>query len=137
MNALTQAIYSTLAADSALSAMLASYGGGPAIITADPVPYDVPRPYVVTAQPLNDQPFDGKNTVLGHTIRQDVRVVADATGSSQQIEAIAERVRALLHRQALAVAGFTMIVSDVSGPVAAPSDPRIMMLSLNARFVLV
>jgi len=137
MNALTQAIYSALAADSALGTMLATYSGSPAILTADPVPYDVPRPYVVTTQPLHDEPLDGKNTVLGHTIYQDLRVVADATGSSQSIEAIAERVRALLHRQSLGVAGYTMIVADVSGPVAAPSDPRVMMLSLTARFVLV
>jgi uncharacterized protein DUF3168 len=137
MNALTQAIFSTLVADSTLTGMVAAYAGGPAIITADPVPYDVPRPYVVTAQPLHDEPFDGKNVTLGHTIRQDLRVVADATGSSQLIDAIAERIRALLHRQSLTVTGYTMIVADVSGPVAAPSDPRIMMLVLTVRFVLV
>ena len=54
MNALTQAIYNQLKADATLVAALASYQGGPAIITADPVPYDVPRPYIVTAQPLHD-----------------------------------------------------------------------------------
>ncbi len=137
MNALTQAVYNLLQADSTLAGLLASYQGAPAIVTASPVPYGVPRPYLVTAQPLHDEAFDGKNTTLGRIIHQDVRVVTDASGSSQLIDAIAERVRSLLHRQSLAVAGYTMIVADVSGPVSAPSDPRVMMLALTARFVLV
>ncbi len=137
MNALTQAIYNTLKADSALAALLAPYNGGPAIITADPVPFDAPRPYVVTAQPMHDEALDGKNTTLGRTIHQDIRIVADATGSSQLVGSIAERVRAVLHRQPLSVAGYSNIVTDASGPVQAPSDPRIMMLVLTVRFVLV
>jgi hypothetical protein len=91
----------------------------------------------MTTHPLHDEPLDGKNTTLGRTIHQDVRVVADATGSSRAIDAVAERIRTLLHRQSLPVSGYSMIVADVSGPVAAASDPRVMILVLSVRFVLV
>jgi hypothetical protein len=137
MNALTQTLFNTMAGDATLAAMLANYLGGPAIITADPVPYDVPRPYVITTHPIRDQALDGKNVTLGRTIHQDIRVIADATGSSQLIDSAAERIRSLFHRQSLAVSGYTMIVADVSGPIVAPSDPRVMMLLLSVRFVLV
>lgn len=137
MNALTQGIYNLLKADNTLGGLLASYQGGPAIIAADPVPFDVPRPYIATAQPLHDEALDGKNTTLGRTIHQDIRIVADATGSSQLVDSIAERVRTLLHRQSLAVTGYSNIVSDAVGPVQAPSDPRIQVLVLTMRFVLV
>jgi hypothetical protein len=52
------------------------------------------------------------------------------------IEAIAERVRAVLHRQPLPIDGYEWIVSDVTGPVVANEADyhgRILSLSLKAQ----
>jgi hypothetical protein len=49
------------------------------------------------------------------------------------VEAIAERVRALLHRQALTVDGFVVLVENCSGPTAADETDvygRIVTLEL-------
>ena len=49
MSAVTEAIYDALAGDATLVAMLATYGGEPAIFTTDPAPGDAELPYIVSA----------------------------------------------------------------------------------------
>jgi hypothetical protein len=50
---------------------------------------------------------------------RDVRCYAAAEGSTMPIEAMAERVRALLHRYELPIVDAGVIVAECSGPVAA------------------
>ena len=122
MGAVTEAIYDVLAGDATLTALLTSYGGEPAIFTTDPAPGDATLPYIVTAGEVTHTPFDTKNT-RGRQIWRDVRCYADAAGgSAAAVEAIAERVRTLLHRQPLAAAGFVWIWTECSGPIAADED---------------
>jgi hypothetical protein len=118
MSAITEAIYDVLAGDGTLTAMLAVYGGEPAIFTTDPAPGDAMLPYVVSAGEVAQSPFDTKTT-RGRTIVRDLRCYTDVTGSAVLVEAIAERVRALLHRQSFAISDFEWIMADCSGPVAA------------------
>jgi len=118
MSILTAAIYDVLAGDGTLAAMLSSYGGQPAVFTADPAPGDAELPYIVTAGEVSQAPFDSKLT-RGRTILRDVRCYAAADGSAATVEAMAERVRALLHRQEVAIAGFNWIWAACSGPIAA------------------
>jgi len=118
MSALTAAIYDCLAGDATLTALLSTYGVTPAIFTTDPAPGDAELPYIVTAGEVSQAPFDTKTT-LGRTIVRDVRCYASASGSGITVEAIAERVRALLHRQALTIAGFAWIWAECSGPIVA------------------
>jgi hypothetical protein len=118
VNALTQGIYDYLSSDLPLVGMLASYDGAPAIFTIDPVPGDAVLPYLVSAGDVTDTPFDTKLD-RGRRIWRDVRCYAAADGDSMPVEQIAERVRALLHRHKLIVAGYGTLVAECSGPRAA------------------
>ena len=118
MSAITEAIYDVLAGDATLTAMLSTYGGEPAIFTTDPAPGDAELPYVVSAGEVAQTPWDTKTT-RGRAVTRDVRCYTDVTGSAIAVEAIAERVRALLHRQTLAISDFVCVVADCSGPTVA------------------
>ncbi len=118
MNAITVALYRRLTGDADLTGLLATYRGLPAVFTTDPAPGDAELPYIVSAGSVSDAPFDTKTT-RGRDVRRDVRCYAPADGSAVVVEAIAERVRALLHRRPLDVDGFGMFVAECSGPVAA------------------
>ena len=118
MSILTAAIYDILAADVTLTGLLATYKGSPAIFTTDPAPGDAAMPYIVTAGEVSQSPFDTKNS-RGREAMRDVRCYAEPDGSVITIEAIVERVRALLHRQSIPIAGFNWMISDCTGPLAA------------------
>jgi hypothetical protein len=69
-------------------------------------------------------------------VLRDVRCYAEADGSAVTVEAIAERVRELLHRQALNISGYRWLVSSCAGPIAADEQDsygRIISLSLTAQ----
>lgn len=114
----TEAIYDALAGDATLTALLATYGGEPAIFTTDPAPGDAVLPYIVSAGEVAQSPWDTKTT-RGRVAIRDVRCYTDATGSAVVVETIAERVRALLHRQSLAISDFEWVMASCSGPIAA------------------
>lgn len=137
MSILTVTIFDRLAGDSILTGMLSVYKGLPAIFTTDPAPGGAILPYIVTAGEATQSPWDTK-TSRGRSLIRDVRCYAKADGSVVLIEAIAERVRALLHRQALTISGYQWIISDCGGPIAADepgSYARIISLSLTAQEV--
>lgn len=115
---ITEAIYNRLAGDATLAGMLAEYCGETAVFTTDPAPGDAVLPYVVTAGSVAEAPFDTKTT-RGWTITRDVRCYTAASGSAVMVEAIAERVRALLHRQVLTIDGFVWLWAECSGPLVA------------------
>ncbi len=115
---LTEAIYDRLALDVTLAALLATYQGDPAVFTTDPPPGDADLPYIVTAGHVADAPWDTKTT-RGRDVYRDVRCYAAADGSAVTVEEIAERVRTLLHRHALAVTDFDTVIAECSGPVVA------------------
>lgn len=118
MSAITQAIYERLSADATLVAMLTTFGGQPAIFTSDPPPGSAELPYIVSAGEVSQAAFDTKTT-LGRRIMRDVRCYTAPSGSDELVESIAERVRALLHRHWLVVAGFGTLAAECSGPVVA------------------
>lgn len=118
MSILTGAIYDVLAGDAALVAMLASYQGQPAIFTTDPGPGDANMPYIVTAGEVAQSPFDTKTT-RGRVATRDVRCYTAASGSAATVEAIAEWVRALLHRVEMAISNHEWIMAECSGPIVA------------------
>ena len=115
---LTSALYGVLTEDATLAGLLATYGGLPAVFTTDPAPGDATFPYIVTAGQVTDLPFDTKNS-RGRELRRDVRCYTEATGSAVVVEQIAERVRALLHRQPIEVSGFVWLLAECSGPIVA------------------
>jgi hypothetical protein len=115
---LTAALYERLVGDAALAGLLAEYQGQPAVFTVDPAPADAALPYIVTAGSVVDTPWDTKTT-RGRQVWRDVRCYAPATGSAVTVEAMAERVRALLHRDYLEVEGHVTYLTDVHGPIVA------------------
>jgi hypothetical protein len=134
MSILTGAIYDVLAGDATLTALLATYSGNPAIFTSDPAPGDAELPYIVTAGEFSQSPFDTKTT-LGRDLRRDVRCYADAKGSAVNVEAIAERVRALLHRQVMVLPGFVWILGECSGPIVA-DEPDAYARIVSVRLIV-
>ncbi len=144
MNALSTAIYSKLSGDATLTAMLATYsppGGGPnapAIFDIDPIPQDTRRPYVAWSGSLHDAPFGGKvEETVGREIQLDIRAVVDATGSTQTLDSIVERIRVLMHNVTLTVGGYTNIIARcISGPRNIPSDELRMARALTFQWFL-
>jgi len=131
---LTEAIYDRLTGDAALVALLAAYEGQPGVFTIDPAPERADLPFIVSAGNVTVAPYDTKTT-RGREVWRDVRCYADADGSVITVEAIAERVRALLHRQTIAVTDFGMVVADCSGPIGADEQDAYGRV-VTARFVL-
>jgi len=130
---ITAALYTLLADDAPLVAMLSPYKGNPGIFTIEPVPGDASAPYLVSAGAVMQVPWDTKTSRGRHLIR-DVRAYAPADGSTLVVDAIIERVRALLHRRALVVDGFEWVISNVSGPIAVDEPDfygRVVSLDLR------
>ena len=115
---ITAAFHSRMANDVTLAALLADYEGTPAVFTTDPAPGDAVLPYIVSAGEAVNAPFDTKTT-RGNTLWRDVRCYAAADGSAVEVEAIADRVRALFHRQSFSIPGFAWIWAECSGPIVA------------------
>ena len=113
-----KAVFDKLEGDATLTAMLATYEGDAAIFTIDPAPGDAVLPYIVAASVPVQTPFDSKLT-RGRTAWIDVRCYSGATGSAQNVDAIAERVRALLHREPLLIDDHIWLWSECTGPVSA------------------
>lgn len=118
MSVWTKTLYDALVGDATLAGLLSTYGGLPAVFTTDPVPGDATLPYIVTAGEVSQAPFDTKLS-RGRRIMRDVRCFAAASGSAETVEAIAERVRELLHRQPLVIPGFVWLIGECSGPIVA------------------
>ncbi|MGE5589202.1 MAG: hypothetical protein ACM3ZA_01025 [Bacillota bacterium] len=135
MGAITAGIYGVLSEDATLRGMLGTYQGAPAIFTVEPVPGDAPLPMIVTPGQVSDVPDDTYDS-LGRDLLRDIRCYTEATGSTAQVEAIAERVRALFHRQQVPVAGYGGVLAEASGPILAPTDTTVYGLVVTVRLRL-
>jgi hypothetical protein len=128
VSAITQAIYTRMIADATLIGLLGSYGGAPSVHTQRPLPpgFDIAAhgPYIlsvgeVTAVP---GPNDVKNA-RGRELIRDIHCFADLAVDSAVVEAIAERVRFLFHRQtSVAVSGYAIVVAEASGPITLDEE---------------
>ncbi len=135
---LTQAIYNKLSTDATLVALLANYPSGspqsPAVFTGWPVPPDAERPYIFTRGNTSDTPWDELADNLGRQVIRDVTVIADNTGTDDDIEIIAERIRALLHRQSLTLPVGTHVMTQcIDGPTVAETDDSLTGRRLTFR----
>jgi hypothetical protein len=131
---LTATVYATLTGDAALVGMLATYKGSPAVFTTDPPPSSAQLPYIVTAGDLATNPFDTKDS-QGEEIYRDIRCYTPASGSSTLVDAIADRVKALLHRQPLVVDGREVLLASVSGPRSGPVEEKAYARVVTLRVV--
>jgi len=134
MSVISAAFHSVLATDTVLQGLLATYRGAPAVFTVDPAPGDATMPYIVTAGEAVHRPYDTKLT-QGREIWRDVRCYTADTGSAANVEQIAERVRALLHRQKITISGFAVEVAECGGPVVA-DEPGAYGRVVTARIII-
>jgi len=148
---LTQALFNKLTGDATLVSLLSSYPTSgspqfPAVFTAWPVPPDAARPYVYTRGSVADVAWDelapnpakgGTAPHLGRDISRDVFVIGDNHGSETEVETIAERIRALLHRGTLAISDGSHVMSQCAGPVTAETDDSLTARRLSVRIVAV
>lgn len=121
MGVITEAIHERLVNDAALTALLATYNGVPAVFTTEPVPKDAALPYIVSSGEATNDAFDTKVS-SGRRITRDIRCYTETTDSVALVEAMAERVVALFHRHKLSVDGFRTIIADASGPISAEEE---------------
>lgn len=127
------ALYNLFVHDSTLVHLLTTYKNAPAVFSTNPVPGDALAPYVVAVGEVVQTPFDTKQC-RGRNIIFDVKAYTKATGSADRVNAIAERVRFLLHRKQLSVGGYNWILSDVNGPVVADeTDYYARLISLSTK----
>ncbi|WP_427023038.1 tail completion protein gp17 [Aureimonas ureilytica] len=134
MRALADAIYARLAGDALLTASLGTWEGNPSIFTFRPVPDGAEYPIALAAEVVSDVNADAV-TARGRQIVRDIAIYGKAESQFDAVEAAAERVRALFHRQPLEVDGFRVIVVTASGPMSGPAEPdeigRIVTLTIR------
>jgi len=121
MSIVSSALNDRLVADATLVALVSTYRGEAAVFTVDPPPDGATLPYIISAGEVVQTPFDTKNS-RGRELWRDVRCYALKNGSAVTVEAMAERVRALLHRQPLTIAGFGVWLAECTGPIVADED---------------
>jgi len=134
MAALTKALYERLAGDATLQGMLGPTGASRRSsrprrrAMRDEDAY----PMIVTMGAISDAPDDTK-TSRGREVQREITCYALADGTMATVEAVAERVRKLLHRQPLAVEGWQVWLAEVSGPTLAETSETVYGLALTVR----
>lgn len=113
---ITQAIHDRLRNSTALTSLISSYIGNPAIFTAFPIPKGANLPYIVTTGFVSQIDQDTLSS-YGREIIRDINCYADQSGNSSKIEDISNVIRTLFHRYQIQIVGFEVSVSRVSGPI--------------------
>jgi hypothetical protein len=129
---LAAAVAARWAADDELAALLAEYEGGPAIVVADEdtAPEGVPSPCVVIVGVVSDED-DGDKSTDGRDRTVTAFVFTDATGSTKRVNEIAERCRALVHRQPEGLApGAWMASASIA---VVKDDPSVYSRQVDVR----
>ncbi len=124
MQPLTQAIHDKMANDTGTGGLVPMLeSGASSIFMYAPVPSASRRPFVVWAHSSTAHPVDTKNS-SGREVTRLIGCYDNSTGTYDTVEAIAERIRYLFHRQILTVTGYTMILAEAHGPIIAPADDQ-------------
>lgn len=97
------ALYDRLRTTPAVSSLLALYAGAPAVFVS-PVPEDAILPALVISPPVDESREDTKVT-RGTSTTRDILVLINNKGSSLSLDALAEAVKAAVHRQPLSWTG--------------------------------
>lgn len=106
-----------------LSAVLAQYGGEPAVFTRRPLPGDAVYPCLVVSPDISSRDWDGL-TSRRADVRRDVTAYGAQPADYRTIEELGYAVRRLLHRhpELLVAPGLRIVGITAVGPIPAPVD---------------
>lgn len=130
----TAAVHARLSGDGTLTGMLSAHLGAPAVFSGELAPPAATLPYVLIQPPFAGVEVGSKNSRLWEEIR-DVQCWAPEAGSLVQIEAIALRVRTLLHEYNFPGVGSGTLLAEASGPVSAPGLEGAAGLVVTVRII--
>jgi len=123
-------IQDVIAAVPAITALLATYNGVPAIFTAPPIPEDANLPAVVIEMPIAEGRVESKTT-RGIMTTRDVNIYVDHQGSVVVLETLVDLVKKALHRKPVSWSGYAGWKLAVVRDAEAPTDDRILGRSLT------
>lgn len=131
------AIEARLAGDAELAGLIGAYLGAPAIFKRFPVPADADLPYVLIGAPVTDESEEAMGESLSvRDQERDVTVWFPNDGATAKLDQAAERIRSLLHRHKLELAGATTVRAKASGPIDLGTDDDACgrVISVKLRF---
>ncbi|PWJ81482.1 hypothetical protein C7441_11013 [Pseudaminobacter salicylatoxidans] len=110
-------------ANAAITAKLGKYLGAPSVHTRRPVPVDAGYPMVTVGPIIARTDEDGINT-FRPVVVIDINTYGEAAEHYRNVEAVADVIYAMFHRQrtAITVAGYSVTQITASGPSPAPAD---------------
>lgn len=110
-------------ANAAITAKLGKYQGAPSVHTRRPVPVDAGYPMVTVGPIIARSDEDGINT-FRPVIVIDVNTYGEAAAHYRDVEAAADMIYAMFHRQRLAISvtGYSVMQITAAGPSPAPAD---------------
>jgi len=140
MSVFTSGLITALKGDATLTTLMGTYRTEPAWFSIFPTPGDAGRPLGVVrpqSDPSRGLEFDAKD-IDSRNITYSVDVFTDADGSIVDLEAIAERVKALFHRtpSALTITGYDVIDAFADGPTELPTDHTVYGRRVSVEMIL-
>lgn len=108
-----------------VAAWLTAYRDGPGLFTADIAPPDARMPYCIIGPPVTDAETDRllDGSEGPRDVVRDVRLYCAATGSTEDIDTMAELLRVNLASRQLEVGGFRSARTRVvNGPIGVSAD---------------
>ena len=133
------AIRTALINEVAISGLLATWKGEPAIFTRRPTPSDTGFPAILIAPDVAVTNFDAVNK-LRVSILKDIIVYGDQPDDYRAVETMGSLIKDLFHRKrfSIDVSGYHVIQIVAGGPSVAPTDDdkqvaRVVTLTILAQ----
>ncbi|MGB3834821.1 MAG: hypothetical protein WA975_23485 [Mesorhizobium sp.] len=110
-------------ANAAITAKLGKYQGAPSVHTRRPVPADAGYP-LITVGPIITRSDEDLINGYRPIVVIDINVYGEAAAHYRDVEAVADMIYAMFHRQrrAISVTGYSVTQITATGPSPAPAD---------------
>lgn len=134
MGDISKAIYDVLAADSAVTSKLSTYGGLPAIFTGRLAPRGANAPFIVVSHNVGYIVRDSKTENVTEFIR-DIRCYIPVDKSMKTLDELADAVRSAFHKQSYTVDNNQLILSRVIDIAGGPQEDDVSSLVVTVRIM--
>jgi hypothetical protein len=140
---LSEPLRTALVSNSDIAPLLATHLGEPAIFTRVPPPSEAPFPLIIIP-PAADIGNEDAIVARRPVVTRDITIAGenDAAAKYRLVEAVAETVRQLFHRQkfSLSVPGYRVIDVVAKGPIPTSDDTdsvvsRVVSLTIRLQAV--